>query len=164
MALAGVALAGCGQNNQSELANETAVPENEQAVDADAAEPAAEPEAEEEAPDGADPGNGEAAGSTLPPAGAGLRFVGLWASEAANCEGRAWRFTAERLQTPAGSVCNFERVTPVSGGYDIAATCTAEGPPSEDTLEIRFAESAKAMLFESTSIADAGLVYCGRGS
>jgi len=53
-------------------------------------------------------------------------------------------------------------VTQVPGGYDVKATCTAKGPPATDTLEIRFAESAKAMLFKSKSIAEAGLVFCGR--
>lgn len=77
------------------------------------------------------------------------------------CTDKAWRFTATSLRTPAGSACTFGQVTPVGGGYDIAATCTAEGPAVADTLKIRFAESAKAMLFESDSIADAGLIYCG---
>jgi hypothetical protein len=99
---------------------------------------------------------------TLPPAGQGLRFVGRWAAEADLCSTTAWRFTRDSLRTPAGSACAFTKVTPVAGGYDIAATCTAEGPPASDVLEIRFAESARAMLFESDSIADAGLIYCGR--
>jgi hypothetical protein len=66
------------------------------------------------------------------------------------------------LRTPAGSVCAFSEVKAVPGGYDIAATCTAEGPPAKDMLKIRFAESARAMLFESRSIADAGLIACSR--
>ena len=48
----------------------------------------------------------------------------------------------------------------VLGGFDIAAACTAEGPRTDDRLEIRFAESAGAMLFESNVIADAGLIRC----
>ena len=95
------------------------------------------------------------------PAPNGLRFVGLWAADAKSCESRAWRFTANSLRTPAGSVCRFDQVTPAGGGYDLTARCTAEGPETDDRLEIRFAESAQAMLFESRSIADAGLVYCG---
>lgn len=91
---------------------------------------------------------------------AGYRFIGRWASSEANCSNRAWRFTAESLTTPAGSVCTFERVNQVPGGYDIVATCTAEGPPTDDRLELRFAESARALLFESDVIADAGLVGC----
>ena len=101
------------------------------------------------------------AGTTLSQSSAEPRFVGLWAADKAMCGDKGWRFTETALRTPAGSACDFEQVTPVGGGYDIAATCTAEGPETADTLKIRFAESAKAMLFESDSIADAGLIYCG---
>lgn len=98
----------------------------------------------------------------LRPAGqaTAYRFIGRWATEERNCASRAWRFTADRLTTPAGSVCRFRQVTEVPGGYDIAARCTAEGPATSDTLKLRFAESARALLFESRTIADAGLVRC----
>lgn len=89
------------------------------------------------------------------------RFVGRWAAKAGNCSTQGWIFTATSLNTPAGSQCTFRKVSEAPGGYDIAARCTAEGPPTEDTLKLRFAESAKAMLFESKTIADAGLVRCG---
>ena len=88
------------------------------------------------------------------------RFLGSWASSERNCANRAWRFTADRLTTPAGSVCQFRDIREVPGGYDITAQCTAEGPPAEDVLQLRFAESARALLFESDVIADAGLVRC----
>jgi hypothetical protein len=91
---------------------------------------------------------------------AGYRFAGRWATEEGNCATRAWVFTASSLKTPAGSVCSFSRVREVPGGYDVAASCTAEGPPTDDTLRLRFAQSARALLFESRSIADAGLVRC----
>ena len=88
------------------------------------------------------------------------RFTGRWATEESNCATRAWVFTASSLKTPAGSVCSFSRVREVPGGYDVAASCTAEGRPEDDTLRLRFAESARALLFESRTIADAGLVRC----
>ncbi|MGI8704901.1 MAG: hypothetical protein ACR2JJ_03740 [Sphingomicrobium sp.] len=97
----------------------------------------------------------------LPRPGEGLRFVGNWADEG-SCQSAAWHFTETTLQTPAGSNCGFNRVTQVPGGYDIQATCTAEAPPTSDTLKIRFAESANAMMFESETISDARLVFCGR--
>jgi hypothetical protein len=97
----------------------------------------------------------------LPPPTA-LRFVGLWAADARKCSTEAWRFTDTSLSTPAGSHCTFSKVTQVPGGYDIAASCTAEAPPKDETIKIRFAQSAQAMLFDSDAIADAGLVYCGR--
>lgn len=103
----------------------------------------------------------EGATGSLPRTSEPLRFVGLWATEAAFCSNRAWRFSPESLRTPAGSQCDFSKVTPVAGGYDIAARCTAEAPPSDEVIRIRFAESARAMLFESEAIADAGLIYCG---
>lgn len=95
-----------------------------------------------------------------PPATPAYRFVGRWATQARNCRTLAWRFTATSLSTPAGSQCTFIKIAEVPGGYDIAARCTAEGPPANDTLKLRFAESAKALLFESEVIADAGLERC----
>jgi hypothetical protein len=88
------------------------------------------------------------------------RFVGRWAAEEGMCATAAWEFGAESLRTPAGSACRFTEVRQAPGGYDVAARCTAEGPEQDDVLEIRFAESARAMLFESQSIADTGLVRC----
>jgi hypothetical protein len=107
------------------------------------------------------PNPGRKPGAVLPPAGADPRFVGAWAADASMCTDKAWHFTETGLETPAGSVCHFNRVTKISGGYDIAARCTAEGPEQDDLIKIRFAESAKAMLFDSASIADTGLIYCG---
>jgi hypothetical protein len=95
-----------------------------------------------------------------PPVSASHRFTGRWASEERYCAHRAWVFTAGSLKTPAGSVCSFSNVTEVPGGYDIAASCTAEGPPRDDALKLRFAQSARALLFNSNVIADAGLVRC----
>ena len=102
-----------------------------------------------------------AAGQRLPPAETAMRFVGSWAAEADRCADQAWVFTRTSLKTPAGSVCRFSDVRPVPGGYDIAARCAAEGPPQDDVIRLRFAESAQAMMFESVSIADTGLVHCG---
>jgi hypothetical protein len=98
----------------------------------------------------------------LPAPGPLPRFVGKWAANQKSCDSAAWQFTQTTLRTPAGSSCSFEQVTQVPGGYDVKATCTAEGPAAPDTLQIRFAESAKAMLFSSKTIADTGLVFCGR--
>ena len=98
----------------------------------------------------------------LPEQNEGLRFIGMWAADDKSCEAAAWRFTETALRTPAGSQCSFNRVTEVQGGYDIQATCTAEGPPTSDTLKLRFAVLTKAMMFESRTIADTPLVFCGR--
>lgn len=98
----------------------------------------------------------------LPPPGPLPRFVGKWAADQKSCESAPWQFTQSTLRTPAGSSCSFDQVAEVPGGYDVKAMCTAEGPPTADTLQIRFAESAKAMLFNSKVIADTGLIFCGR--
>lgn len=96
-----------------------------------------------------------------PPLGEGPpRFVGRWAADEAGCAGAAWRFDARALRTPAGAACRFVTIAEVPGGYSIAARCTAEGPERDDRLEIRFAESARSMLFDSRSVAAAGLVRC----
>jgi len=90
---------------------------------------------------------------------AGYRFVGRWATVVAKCSA-PWRFTETSLKTPAGAACSFVKVTEMPGGYDIAASCTAESAPKDDTLKLRFAESAKALLLESRVVGDAGLVRC----
>ena len=110
-------------------------------------------------------GTGEAKAAEageLPPPGPAPRFIGKWAADQKACQSAVWQFTASALRTPDDANCSFNRVNPVPGGYDIQATCSVKGPPSADTLQIRFAESAKAMLLSSKSIKDIGLVYCGR--
>ena len=101
------------------------------------------------------------AGKTLPPADAQLRYVGLWAADAASCAARAWEWGEHRLETPAHTVCEFSEIEAVPGGYDIAARCTAEAPPADDQIKVRFAESAKAMMVEAKTFSPVGLVYCG---
>ena len=98
----------------------------------------------------------------LPEQSEGLRFIGNWAPDEKSCTSAAWQFSQTTLRTPAGANCSFNRVTEVSGGYDIQATCTAEGDPTSDTLKLRFAVLSKAMMFESRTIADTPLIYCGR--
>ena len=102
------------------------------------------------------------AAGKLPPPGAGPRFVGNWAADQQSCEASPWQFTASALHSPKGADCSFNQVTEVPGGYDVVAMCTAKGPPASETIEIRFAESAKAMLIKSKSVGDRGLVFCGR--
>jgi len=98
----------------------------------------------------------------LPPPGTVARFVGKWAEDQKSCKSAAWQFTATTLRTPGGTSCSFNRVIEVPGGYDIQAVCTAKGDAVSDSLTIRFAESAKAMLFTSKTMGSPGLVFCGR--
>jgi hypothetical protein len=98
----------------------------------------------------------------LPSAGTLPRFVGKWAADQKSCDSSAWQFTASALRSPTGGSCSFNQATDVHGGYDIQATCGAKGPPASDTIKVRFAESAKAMLFDSKTFGNIGLVFCGR--
>ena len=89
------------------------------------------------------------------------RFIGRWAVQEGLCANAAWTFTATEMRTPIGSVCRFNDVSEVPGGYDIAASCTAEGADArDDVLQLRFAESARALLFDAENVADTGLVRC----
>lgn len=98
---------------------------------------------------------------TLPPASNEPRFTGRWATSEEGCAQTAWVFTAARLVTPGHVACEFDNVAEAPGGYDIAATCTAESPPAPYNLELRFAESAQTMLISKGPMADVALVYCG---
>lgn len=126
--------------------------------------PAAEPETaatnEIAAPPDADINASLGALGEDPPRPGAPGFAGRWAATERLCETAAWRFTGEGLETPAGSVCRFTEVREVPGGFDMSARCTAEAPERDDTIRLRFPESAGGMLFESDSIADAGLVRC----
>ena len=131
-------------------------PAQEAPVEADtSANAAGEPLPEPDINASLEPISGNGNGSAETP-----RFVGRWAAEPRLCATAAWRFGEDELRTPAGPVCRFTEVREVAGGYDIAARCTAEAPERDDVLRLRFAESAGGMLFESDSIADAGLVRC----
>ncbi|HEU4958779.1 MAG TPA: hypothetical protein VFT56_00080 [Sphingomonas sp.] len=93
--------------------------------------------------------------------GAQPRYIGRWAATRQLCEGGAWRFYATHLETAGEVSCTFGKVDTVPGGYDIHATCTAEAPPAPDTIKLRFAESAQAMLVDSKTFKSVGLTYCG---
>jgi hypothetical protein len=100
-------------------------------------------------------------GDSLPPAEAANRYVGLWATDARGCTAPPWRFEADRLTTKGEVACRFDQVRKAPDGYDIDATCTAEGPPKAYRLKLGFAESAKAMLVDGGPFSPTGLVWCG---
>jgi hypothetical protein len=104
--------------------------------------------------------SGTSTDRTFPNQPAAYRFVGRWASDVRLCSTQAWRFTASSLRTAEGKQCALSKVSKVAGGYDIAARCAGKSSTIDDTLKLRFAESAKALLFESRTIADMGLVGC----
>lgn len=93
------------------------------------------------------------------------RYVGRWATDERLCQTTAWTFIADELRTADGKVCRFSEVRAVPGGYDIAARCgRADEPVEEDALELRFAESAGALLLDSRTIGSAGLISCANSA
>lgn len=107
-------------------------------------------------------GEAEPLPSTLPPPNASQpRYVGLWATTVEGCSEPAWRFQERQITTLGEVSCRFNDVDQTSTGYEIAATCTAEGSETTHTIQLSFAESAGAMMIaggpwqQGTS-----LVYC----
>ena len=154
-------LAACGAKTAS---NEATVAGNELAVSgaANKSGPAAAATRQEAGRAAADEADAVDRLGTLPPADAALRFVGTWAASRSECTTRPWRFTADGLTATDGPHCTFYKVTKAPAGYDIAAQCPAKEPVHTDLLNLRFAESARAMLVESNAIKPIGLIYCGK--
>ena len=57
--------------------------------------------------------------------------------------------------------CDFRNVRLTDNGYEIDAMCTAEAPPAPYTIQLSFAESARAMMTTGAPWAATSLVYCG---
>lgn len=128
-------------------------PNNQVAKTPNAASPAANAIAPAEPP---------APGTALPKPDANLRFIGKWAVDAKSCASPPWNFTERDLTTKGHVYCAFDRINPVPGGYDIAATCQSEGDETNEQMRLRFAESAKSMTVESDiTYKGIGLVWCG---
>lgn len=89
------------------------------------------------------------------------RYVGMWAASAEGCANPAWRFEPNSVSTEGEVSCAFQSVALTPAGYEIAATCTAEGPPTPHTISLSFAESARAMMISGAPWAATSLVYCG---
>lgn len=90
------------------------------------------------------------------------RYVGLWAVDQRLCANPAWRFEADEISTLGEVHCDFDSVREVAGGYDIAATCTAEAPPEPYQLSLRLAESARGLTLSGGPWAgrSTSLVFC----
>lgn len=89
------------------------------------------------------------------------RYVGLWAASETGCTEPAWRFEAERVSTRGEVSCDFNNVELTNTGYTIQATCTAQAPPTQETIQLSFAESARAMMVSGGPWSPIGLTYCG---
>lgn len=99
---------------------------------------------------------------TLPaPRADALRYVGRWASSAANCASGAWVFELDGVNTAGEVSCNFNNIQITPSGYMIDASCTAEGPPTLHRIQLSFAESAQAMMVSGGPWGqEIGLVHC----
>jgi hypothetical protein len=107
-------------------------------------------------------GDAESLDRALPSADAELRYVGMWGASEETCADTAWTFRADGLHTPGEVSCDFDEVAEIPGGYDIQATCTAEGPPESHRMQFSFAESAQALLIAGGPwAAPTALVHCG---
>jgi len=157
--IATLLLAGCGSSTGSNEAN--AVGSSGESGNAASAAAPAVNESDKKVSAAANEEGANSLGA-LPPADAALRFVGTWASSKAECASKPWRFTADRLTVAGGPSCSFYKVTKAPGGYDIAAQCPTKEPIHTDLINVRFAESARAMLVESNAIKPTGLLYCGQ--
>jgi hypothetical protein len=97
-----------------------------------------------------------------PPSETTPRYVGRWAAASLGCEQPAWRFEAQRVSTQGEVSCEFNDVQMTPTGYAIQATCTAQAPPTQETIQLSFAESARAMMVAGGPWSgDIGLTYCG---
>lgn len=121
----------------------------------------AEPEPDPEA--AAQIGETQQLPSTLPaPSETTPRYVGLWATTAEGCANPAWRFEERRISTRGEVSCEFQDVTLTDRGYEIQAQCTAQAPPEPHTIQLSFAESARAMMITGGPWSAAtALVHCG---
>jgi hypothetical protein len=98
----------------------------------------------------------------LPPTGAEPRFVGSWATTDDGCDDPAWIINAHEMHTQGEVSCTFNDVSEIPGGYNVQATCHAEGETTQHDMQLTFAESAQAMMIAGGPWSpDPGLLYCG---
>jgi hypothetical protein len=100
------------------------------------AEPPPDPDAAEQV------GEAEQLPQVLPPPSETTpRYVGQWAAASLGCEQPAWRFEERRVSTAGEVSCEFNDVQITPTGYTIQAACIAQAPPTQETIQLSFAES-----------------------
>lgn len=95
---------------------------------------------------------------------ADLFFVGRWAARPELCDEGAWVIKADQLATAGEVSCKFHRLDRAAAGFEIPATCWAEGPPKEHRLQFSPVSSAKALRVLGGPFADMELVRCPGGA
>lgn len=88
------------------------------------------------------------------------RYVGQWAADESLCAEGAWVFEAGHVSTAGEVSCDLTSVRDVPGGYDIDATCLAEGETSANPIALRFPDSADGMLVEGGPWQPVSLIRC----
>mgnify|MGYP006908433096 CR=1 FL=1 len=107
-------------------------------------------------------GHAEPLPRDLPPPGDTPRYVGVWAAASLGCEVPAWRWEENRVSTQGEVSCEFNDVELTPTGYTIQAACTAQAPHTQETIQLSFAESARAMMVSGGPWqGEIGLTYCG---
>jgi hypothetical protein len=101
--------------------------------------------------------------SRTPSVAVSPRFVGRWAAAQTACGHEAWLFQDSSVSTPGEVSCVFNTVREASGGYDIDASCLAEGQTADGQLRIRFTDVAERMVVVGGPFDwKADLIHCGR--
>lgn len=98
--------------------------------------------------------------SGLIPGDSEFTYVGRWAATPALCTAGAWRFELKHLSTAGEVSCEFSSIQPVPGGYDIAASCLADGRNTEEKITLRLAADGETMTVESKTFPKILLVRC----
>lgn len=104
-----------------------------------------------------------AASAALGPAGSTPpRYVGRWAASEGYCAGGAWTFRRDGLSTAGEVSCDFEGVAVVDDGYEIAARCVAESPPTPHRMHLSFGPGDRTMVVSGGPFANPPpLIRCG---
>lgn len=108
---------------------------------------------------------GPPAPTTMPADGPAERasYIGRWAATPELCSDGAWAFEEARVVTAGEVACDFQEVTPIATGYEVSATCWAEGPPQAGTFMLTLTDPAPPQTMSVTGGPWAGpvtLVRC----
>lgn len=74
-------------------------------------------------------------------------YAGLWAAKASLCPSGAWVFDRDKVVTAGEVACEFQQVTETGAGFQVTATCSAEGEakPYQFNLTLAGSEPQRSM-------------------
>jgi hypothetical protein len=108
---------------------------------------------------------GAAAAERAPPrpAGGTPGFVGAWALEAADCNGRAWLLTTGGMQSPSVLSCSFDKINPTDAGYTVYSLCTVGKARAPGRLVFTLTGQGRSLTMNGGPFAEPlALVRCPR--